>query len=133
MKAFTFGWRKSVKLAEYQTLLFWSKPVYIFYIFFYGYRFLEGNWGVISVIAGVFLIILIVTRFFFEYARYFIILEDRGVFESLGLSMTMAIENMPQTARLFLSLVLVYIREIVLLIGIFMLPFLMSWLIALGL
>jgi hypothetical protein len=35
MPAFTFGWKKSIKLAEYQSLLFWSKPVYIFYIFFW--------------------------------------------------------------------------------------------------
>jgi hypothetical protein len=33
MKAVTFGWRKSVKLAEYHSLLFWSKPIYIAYIF----------------------------------------------------------------------------------------------------
>jgi hypothetical protein len=47
MSAFTFGWRKSVKLAEYHSLLFWSKPVYILYIFFWGYRFLEANWALI--------------------------------------------------------------------------------------
>jgi len=47
MSAFTFGWKKSVKLAEYHSLLFWSKPVYILYIFFWGYRFLEANWTLI--------------------------------------------------------------------------------------
>lgn len=41
MSALTFGWKKSIKLAEYQSLLFWSKPVYIFYIFFWGYRLLH--------------------------------------------------------------------------------------------
>lgn len=35
MSALTFGWKKSIKLAEYHSLLFWSKPVYIFYIFFW--------------------------------------------------------------------------------------------------
>lgn len=133
MSAFTFGWKKSVKLAEYHSLLFWSKPVYILYIFFWGYRFLDGNWSIISVVAIVFLVALTLTRFLFEYARYYIITEDIGVFESLGLSLTMTMENIGITLRIFISLVLVYIREIILLIGIFTLPFIMSWLVALGL
>jgi hypothetical protein len=133
MAAFTFGWRKSVKLAEYHSLLFWSKPVYILYIFFWGYRFLDGNWTLISIIAVIFLIGLTLTRFIFEYARYYIIAENKGVFESLGLSLTMTLENIGITLRIFVSLILVYIREIILLFGIFTLPFIMSWLVALGL
>lgn len=45
----------------------------------------------------------------------------------------MAIENIGVTIRLFFSLILVYLRELILLIGIFFFPFLMSWLVALGL
>lgn len=45
----------------------------------------------------------------------------------------MAIENFGTTLRLFFSLVLVYLREIILLFGIFFFPFLMSWLVASGL
>lgn len=133
MPAFTFWWRKSVKLAEYQSFLFWSKPVYIFYIFFWGYRLLSEEWWLIFLMAGIFIVALVITRFLFEYARLFIILQDRWVFESLGLSMTMTIENIGVTFRLFFSLILVYLREIILLIGIFMLPFLLSWLVTLGL
>lgn len=133
MRAFTFGWKKSIKLAEYHSLLFWSKPVYIISIFFWGYNFLNGHWTLISIIAGVFLIALALTRFLFEYARYYIITEDRGVFESLGLSLTMTLENIDITMRIFISLVFVYIREIILVIGIFTLPFIISWLVALGL
>ncbi|MFA6080484.1 MAG: hypothetical protein WC753_03325 [Candidatus Gracilibacteria bacterium] len=133
MKAFTFGWRKSVKLAEYHSLLFWSKPVYIFYIFFWGYRFLHDNWNVIIGIAIGFMILLAVTRLLFEYARYYIIVNDSGVFEALGLSVMMTMENFGVTLRLFFSLILVYSREFVLLLAIFFLPFLMSWIIALQL
>jgi len=133
MSAFTFGWKKSIKLAEYHSLLFWSKPVYIFYIFFWGYRLLEGNWGIIFSMAGIFVIALIITRFLFEYARYYIMMQDTGVFESLGLSLTMTLENINVTLRIFISLLVVYIREIILLFGIFLLPFIMSWLVALGL
>lgn len=77
MTAITFGWKKSVKLAEYHSLLFWSKPVYIFYIFFWGYRLLDANWTIIGTIAVCFLIVLIITRFLFEYARYYIIVQDK--------------------------------------------------------
>lgn len=133
MSAFTFGWKKSVKLAEYHSLLFWSKPVYILYIFFWGYKFLDGNWTIISAIAIGFLFILFLTRFLFEYARYYIIAQGAGVFEAIGLSITMTLENLGITLRIFASLVLVYIREIILLVGIFTLPFVMSWLVALGL
>ncbi len=45
----------------------------------------------------------------------------------------MAIENIGVTLRIFVSLLLVYFREIILLFGIFLLPFIMSWLVALGL
>ncbi len=133
MSALTFGWKKSIKLAEYHSLLFWSKPVYIFYIFFWGYRLLHGNWWIIITVAAIFLVALVVTRFFFEYARYYIIINNSGVFESLGLSLTMTIENIGVTLRIFVSLMLVYLREIILLFGIFLLPFIMSWLVALGL
>lgn len=126
MRAFAFGWKKSVKLAEYHSLLFWSKPVYILYIFFWGYQFLEANWTLITIIASIFLVALAVTRFIFEYARYYIITENKGVFESLGLSITMALENIGITMRIFLSLILVYVREVILLVGIFALPFIMS-------
>jgi hypothetical protein len=47
--------------------------------------------------------------------------------------MLMAIENIGKTVRLFFALMLVYVRELILLIGIFFFPFLMSWLVALGL
>lgn len=133
MRAFTFGWKKSVKLAEYHSLLFWSKPVYIIYIFFWGYQFLDANWNLIISIAIIFLIALALTRFMFEYARYYIITENKWVFESLGLSLTMTMENVGITLRIFLSLILVYVREIILLVGIFALPFIMSWLVAMGL
>ncbi len=133
MPAFAFWWKKSIKLAEYHSLLFWSKPVYIFYIFFYWYRLLDKNWTLTFTIAAIFLIALILTRFLFEYARYFIIAQDKWVFESLGLSLTMTIENIHITLRIFFSLILVYIREIVLIVGIFTLPFVMSWLVALWL
>ncbi|MBP6921240.1 hypothetical protein KBB89_01695 [Candidatus Gracilibacteria bacterium] len=133
MRAFAFGWKKSIKLAEYHSLLFWSKPVYIVYIFFWGYNFLEANWTLISIIAIIFLVALTITRFIFEYARYYIITEEKGLFESLGLSLTMTLENVGITARIFISLILVYVREIILLIGIFALPFVISGLIALGL
>jgi hypothetical protein len=42
-------------------------------------------------------------------------------------------ENIGTTGRIFLSLILVYVREIILLVGIFTLPFVMSGLVALGL
>lgn len=133
MSAFTFWWKKSIKLAEYHSLLFWSKPVYIFYIFFWWYRLLSGNWWVIFMMAGIFVIALVVTRFLFEYARYYIMMNDAGVFEALGLSLGMTLENIDVTLRIFVSLLVVYIREIILLFGIFLLPFIMSWLVALGL
>jgi hypothetical protein len=133
MSALTFWWKRSVKLAEYHSLLFWSKPVYIFYIFFWWYRFLDANWTLIGVIAIGFILILAMTRFLFEYAKYFIIVQDSGIFEALGLSLTMTIENIGITFRIFFSLILVYLREIVLLVGIFILPVIMSWFVAFGL
>jgi hypothetical protein len=45
----------------------------------------------------------------------------------------MTMENIGITLRIFFSLILVYVREIILLVGIFALPFIMSWLIAMGL
>jgi hypothetical protein len=133
LKAVTFWWRKSIKLAEYHSLLFWSKPVYVVYIFSWWYSLLNGNLALIAIIALIFMGILMITRFFFEYARYFIVVQDEWVFSALWLSLTMAIENFGVTLRLFFSLILVYFREIILLVGIFFFPVLMSWLVALGL
>lgn len=133
MPALTFWWNKSIKLVEYNSLLFWSKPVYIFYIFFWGYRFLDGNWTIIITLAIIFLVFLFLTRLFFEYSKYFIIVKDSGVFQSLWQSLIMTLENLWITFKIILSLVLVYLREIVLIISIFLLPWVLSWIISMGL
>ncbi len=83
--------------------------------------------------AGIFVVALVITRFLFEYARYYIMLNNVGVFEALGLSLSMTLENVNVTLRIFISLLVVYLREIILLFSIFLLPFIMSWLVALGL
>jgi len=46
--------------------------------------------------------------------------------------MTMTLENINVTWRIFFSLILVYMREIILLAGIFTLPFVISWFLAFG-
>lgn len=69
----------------------------------------------------------------FAYTRFFIVLEKKPLFKAMGKSMEMAITHLDTTLKLFLSLILVYVRLFIVLIGILLLPSIISGVIALEL
>lgn len=68
----------------------------------------------------------------FAYTRFFIVLEGKGLFAALGASMTMTISHLDTTLQLFISLILVYVRLIIVVFAILLLPSIMSGIIALN-
>lgn len=83
--------------------------------------------------AGVYLVIITVIAILFAYTRFFIVLEKKPVFKAMGKSMEMAITHLDTTIKLFLSLILVYARLIIVVIGILLLPSIIGAVVALEL
>lgn len=90
-------------------------------------------WGLILGIVICYVAIITVISVLFAYTRFFIVLEGMGLFASLGASMTMAITHLDTTLQLFVSLILVYVRLIIVVVAILLLPSIMSGVIALNL
>ena len=84
----------------------------------------------ISVIMGIYLLFSFCLNMFFAYAPFFIIFENKKAFEALALSTQMAIHNIEVTSHLYFTLLLVYLRTIIIAIIFIILPFIISWVLA---
>ena len=62
----------------------------------------------------------------FSYAKFFIIFENRGVIESLSLSTGMAVRHIGITLQLYYTMILLYLRTIIVAIIFLVLPFILS-------
>lgn len=62
----------------------------------------------------------------FSYAKFFIIFENRGVIESLSLSTGMAVRHIGITLQLYYTMILLYLRTIVVALIFLVLPFFLS-------
>ncbi len=62
----------------------------------------------------------------FSYAKFFIIFEHKGAVESLSASTGLAMRNIGITGRLYFTMILLYLRTIVVAIIFLVIPFLIS-------
>ena len=79
------------------------------------------------------MIIVAVVAVLFAYTRFFIVLEKKSLFQALGASMEMTITYLDTTLKLFLSLILVYVRLVIVVVAMLILPSLIGAVIALEL
>lgn len=94
----------------------------IFLIRLFGVRYI----GYISMGIGMFFLIAMVVNIFLSYTRFFIVLEGKKAFDAVVASSSMALDNMGVTIKLYLTLLLVYIRTIITALLFVILPFLLS-------
>ena len=84
-------------------------------------------------VALTYMIIVAVVAVLFAYTRFFIVLEKKSLFQALGASMEMTITYLDTTLKLFLSLILVYVRLVIVVVAMLILPSLIGAVIALEL
>jgi hypothetical protein len=80
----------------------------------------------ITYIMSVYLIFSFFLNMCFAYTKYFIIFEDKWVIQSLSLSTGMAIRHIGITIQLYYTMILLYLRTILVAIIFLVLPFLVS-------
>ena len=69
----------------------------------------------------------IVINIFLAYTRFFIVLEDMKAFDAIVASAMMALENLGITFKLYITLLLVYVRTLLTVLVFILLPFLLSF------
>ncbi len=109
-----FGFKNFFAVLEFNGLL---SAVSITALIGYGTIILRTLGPEFLKIASVFLIVIgiisIVADFLFTYAKYYIVIDDLGVFAALGKSTKLVINNFESVALIFLMLFLIGLRIIV--------------------
>ncbi len=95
---------------------------FIFLIRLFGMRYI----GYIISGVGGFFIIAVIVNIFLAYTRFFVVLEWKKAMEAIVASVDMTLTNMGITVRLYLSLLLVYIRTILTVLIFIVVPFFLS-------
>jgi hypothetical protein len=75
---------------------------------------------------GVYLIFAFCINICFAYAKFFIIFEHKKAIESLSASTGLAMRNIAITGRLYFTMILLYLRTIVVALLFLVIPFLIS-------
>ena len=80
----------------------------------------------ISSVMGVYLIFAFCINIFFAYSKFFIIFENKKAIESLSASTWLAMRNIAITGRLYFTMILLYLRTLIVAIIFLVIPFLIS-------
>lgn len=82
--------------------------------------------GFIFTAMGFYFLLAMLINIFLAYTKFFIILEQKKAFEAIVASSTMALDNLGITFKLYLTLILVYVRTLLTVLFFILLPFLIS-------
>jgi hypothetical protein len=80
----------------------------------------------ISVIMGIYLLFAFFINICFAYSKFFIIFEHKKAIESLSASTGLALRNIGITGKLYFTMILLYLRTILVAIIFLVIPFLIS-------
>ncbi len=75
---------------------------------------------------SIYFMIAMVINIVLAYTRFFIVLEGKSAFDAVVASAEMALDNLSITAKLYLTLILVYVRTILTVLAFILFPFLLS-------
>ncbi len=121
------GFRHFLPLFEAHNVIAVFKPLTIITFYILLLRiFWKGFFVPITYIMGGYLIFAFFLNMCFSYAKFFIIFENRGVIESLSLSTGMAVRHIGITIQLYYTMILLYLRTIIVAIIFLVLPFAIS-------
>jgi len=82
--------------------------------------------GYIFMAMGLYFLLAMLINIFLAYTKFFIVLENKTAFEAIVASSTMALDNLGITFKLYLTLILVYVRTLITVLFFILLPFLLS-------
>lgn len=124
---FFYGLKHFLELFELHNMLAIFKPLSIvtFYLFLLRMAWWEYSTA-ISVAMACYLLLAFSVNILFAYARFYVVFQDKGALESLSASTSMALNHINITIRLYFTLLLVYLRTVVIALIFIFLPFILS-------
>lgn len=82
--------------------------------------------GYILIAMGFYFLLAMLINIFLAYTHFFIVLENKKAFDAIVASSTMALDNLGITFKLYLTLILVYVRTVLTVLVFILLPFILS-------
>jgi hypothetical protein len=132
VQGFFDGLRHFLPIFEVHNITGIFKPLSIITFYILLLR-LFGVWYVtsISIIMWVYLVFAFFLNMCFAYSKFFIIFEQKSAINSLGLSTGMALRHINITGRLYFTMILLYLRTILVAVIFLGIPFIVSSILAL--
>ncbi len=128
-----FDWlRHFLPIFEIQNLTSIFRPLSVITFYILLLRLFGKDYLVmISTIMGIYLIFSFCINMCFAYSKFFVIFENKWALESLGASTGLAVRHIHITGRLYFTMILLYLRTIIVAVIFLVLPFFVSSVIAL--
>lgn len=95
---------------------------YLFALRFLGFEYIKA----ISIAFGGYVIFSFLVNIFLSYARFFIVFEGKTPFEAIAASVDMTLESLADTFKLYFTMLLVYLRTILVTVLFVLFPFVAS-------
>lgn len=117
------GLRNFLPMFEFDAFTQMFKPLLITtsYIFLLRIIGMEYFWLITAFLIP-YAVVAAVINMFLSYARFFIVYEGKGLFAAISASTHMALEHLGTTIRLYLSALLIYVRIVLIVLGILLFP-----------
>lgn len=125
------GLRHFLPMFEIQNItgIFRPLSVITFYILLLRIFGIEYSWA-ITAIMGVYLVFAFFISMCFSYSKFFVIFENKSALNSLSASTGLAVRHINITGRLYFTMILLYLRTIIIGLIFLWLPFVISSIIA---
>jgi len=117
------GLRSFLPMFEYDAFTQMFRPLLITtsYIFLLRIIGMEYFWLITAFVVP-YALVAAVINVCISYARFFIVYDGKGLFAAISASTNMALEHPGTTIRLFLSMLLIYVRIVLIVLGILLFP-----------
>ncbi len=130
-QGFFDGMRHFLPIFEVQNLTSVFRPLsvitfYILLLRLFGREYFMS----VSLTMGLYLVFSFFLNMCFAYSKFFIIFEEKRALESLSASTALAVRHIHITGRLYFSMILLYLRTIIVAVLFLVLPFIVSGIIA---
>ncbi|MCP4523539.1 MAG: hypothetical protein GY828_04945 [Candidatus Gracilibacteria bacterium] len=112
-EAFGMGMYKFFPIFEYNNIFSEFKFISIINAFLFTIRFIGvQHLQILLIVFSVLLLFSIILNILFAYSKYFIVLENQGVFSAVGKSAKVALLNLKVTIKLYILMFILNIRVI---------------------
>ena len=121
------GWKHFLPIFEAHNLLSPFKLLSVITFYLFSLRIFGADYAtVISLVFSAYLAFSALVNVLFAYTRFFIVVHDYRAFEAMAASLRMSLDHLSVTFRLYVTLLLVYVRTLLTVAAFVVFPFIIS-------